>query len=174
MIMRKNRGLRLGRRLVKVFKWWVNGRPPSRASKAMLKICNWGHLLKNRAKRLTFFKNNSAYMRVGSDHIVEENNVSGHVPKGHLAVYVGDKEDEKCRVLVPVIYINHPLFGELLKEAEMVYGFEHHGGIKIPCRKDEFENVRKRIAASSGGGRCRGQRSCIMRYLRRISSNYFQ
>ncbi|KAG9145076.1 hypothetical protein Leryth_018362 [Lithospermum erythrorhizon] len=58
-----------------------------------------------------------------------------HVPKGHLAVYVGDQEHETSRVFVPVIYFNHPLFVELLKESEMVYGFNHQKGIQIPCQK---------------------------------------
>lgn len=44
------------------------------------------------------------------------------VQKGHLAVYVGQKDRDFYRVLVPVIYFNHPLFGELLKEAEREYG----------------------------------------------------
>ncbi|CAN1308041.1 Auxin-responsive protein SAUR36 [Linum perenne] len=53
------------------------------------------------------------------------------VPKGQLAVYVGQKDgdggDVYHRVLVPVIYINHPLFGELLKEAQEEYGFDQEG-----------------------------------------------
>ena len=32
------------------------------------------------------------------------------VLKGHLAVYVGQKDGDFYRVLVPVIYFNHPLF----------------------------------------------------------------
>lgn len=71
------------------------------------------------------------------------------VPKGHLAVYVGQKDGEFRRVLVPVVYFNHPLFGELLKEAEKEYGFCHQGGITIPCRVTEFERVKTRIASGS-------------------------
>jgi SAUR family protein len=73
------------------------------------------------------------------------------VPKGHLAVYVGQKDGDFRRVLVPVIYFNHPLFSELLREAEQEYGFEHQGGITIPCRISEFESVQTKIAAGSGG-----------------------
>ncbi|KAM3379785.1 hypothetical protein P3S68_012199 [Capsicum galapagoense] len=75
------------------------------------------------------------------------------VPKGHLAVYVGEKQEDACRVLVPVVYFNHPLFVDLLREAEMVYGFDYSGGIRIPCRISEFEKVQSRITAMGGGGR---------------------
>nr|AMQ09595.1 small auxin up regulated protein [Boehmeria nivea] len=74
------------------------------------------------------------------------------IPKGHLAVYVGESQDETQRYLVPVIYFNHPLFGELLKEAERVFGFNHPGRITIPCGPSEFEKVQMRIAS----GRSRG------------------
>ncbi|KAI6706608.1 hypothetical protein NL676_009570 [Syzygium grande] len=67
--------------------------------------------------------------------------------RGHLAVYVGQKDAEFCRVLVPVIYFNHPLFSELLREAEEEFGFDHPGGITIPCGVSEFERVKTRIAA---------------------------
>ncbi|VFQ87861.1 unnamed protein product [Cuscuta campestris] len=67
------------------------------------------------------------------------------VPKGHLAVYVGRREDDFERVLVPVMCFNHPLFGELLRDVEEEFGFSHPGGITIPCRISEFERVRTRI-----------------------------
>lgn len=73
------------------------------------------------------------------------------VPKGQMAVYVGKKDGEFRRVLVPVIYFNHPLFGQLLREAEEEFGYNHPGGITIPCRISEFENVKTRIAAGNCG-----------------------
>ncbi|XP_022858747.1 auxin-responsive protein SAUR32-like [Olea europaea var. sylvestris] len=39
------------------------------------------------------------------------------VPKGCLAVMVGQGEEQQ-RFVIPVIYFNHPLFMQLLKEAE--------------------------------------------------------
>ncbi|MCD9646366.1 hypothetical protein HAX54_036139 [Datura stramonium] len=104
------------------------------------------------AKRaLCFGKTNPGYFRVGQ----EPKKMS--VPKGHLAVYVGEQEDDTCRVVVPVMYFNHPLFAELLREAEMVYGYNHPGRIQIPCRISEFENVKSRIAATASGGNRRGE-----------------
>ncbi|XP_071736080.1 auxin-responsive protein SAUR36-like [Rutidosis leptorrhynchoides] len=72
------------------------------------------------------------------------------VPKGKMAVYIGQKDGDFKRVLVPVVYINHPLFGQLLKEAEAEYGHDQPGGITIPCPFSDFENVKKRIAAVCG------------------------
>nr|GMC89227.1 auxin-responsive protein SAUR36-like [Ipomoea batatas] len=39
-----------------------------------------------------------------------------------MAVYVGQKDGDFKRILVPVMYFNHPLFGELLREAENEFG----------------------------------------------------
>lgn len=76
-------------------------------------------------------------------------------PKGHLAVYVGDggKGEEGAqprRFVVPAIFFNHPLFADLLREAEEEFGFHHPGGITIPCPVSRFERVRTRIAADPG------------------------
>ncbi|XP_055819473.1 auxin-responsive protein SAUR36-like [Solanum dulcamara] len=147
--MKKLTGFKLGRKLLRVF---VHRRRIF--SREISKVCNLGHLLKQRAKGLCFGKHHSGYIRVGQEPIAPKQ-VS--VPKGHLVVYVGEKKDDTCRMMVPVIYFNHPLFAELLKEAEMVYGYNHSGGIQIPCRISEFENVKSRIAATGGGGNCRGE-----------------
>ena len=59
------------------------------------------------------------------------------VPKGYLAVYVG--ESKKRRFLVPMSYLNQPLFQKLLHKAEEEYGFNHPmGGITIPCSEHAF------------------------------------
>ncbi|KAL2490808.1 SAUR-like auxin-responsive protein family [Abeliophyllum distichum] len=148
-----------GFRMVKVFKWFIHRRArqrvtyrrlaPSCATRAISKLYHWCRSLKHGAKGLCFGKHNSGYIRVGREAVDPKNPVS--VPKGHLAVYVGDEEDDTYRVLVPVMYFNHPLFGELLREAEKIYGFNHPGGIQIPCRKSELENVQMKIAAAGGG-----------------------
>ncbi|KAL4310392.1 hypothetical protein GQ457_01G050780 [Hibiscus cannabinus] len=63
------------------------------------------------------------------------------VPKGCLAIKVGSEGEEQQRFVVPVMYFNHPLFMQLLKEAEKEYGFDQKGTITIPCNVQEFRNV---------------------------------
>ncbi|XP_020203232.1 auxin-induced protein 10A5 [Cajanus cajan] len=61
------------------------------------------------------------------------------VPKGYLAVYVGDK---MRRFVIPVSYLNQPSFQELLSQAEEEFGYDHPtGGLTIPCHEDEFLNI---------------------------------
>lgn len=58
-----------------------------------------------------------------------------YVPKGHVAIYVG--EMQRKRFVVPISYLNHPSFQQLLKYAEEEFGFQHpHGGLTIPCKED--------------------------------------
>ncbi|KAF7143639.1 hypothetical protein RHSIM_Rhsim05G0065500 [Rhododendron simsii] len=62
------------------------------------------------------------------------------IPKGYLVVYVG--ESPKKRFLVPISYLNQPLFQELLHKAEEEFGYSHPmGGLTIPCREDTFLNL---------------------------------
>ncbi|XP_060203964.1 auxin-responsive protein SAUR32-like [Lycium barbarum] len=68
-----------------------------------------------------------------------------NIPKGCLAVIVGQGEEQQ-RFVIPVNYINHPLFLQLLKEAEKEYGFDHKGPINIPCHVEEFRHVQGLIA----------------------------
>ncbi|KAL8207756.1 hypothetical protein R6Q57_007168 [Mikania cordata] len=107
--------------------------------RAMTKLCGFARSL---TKDIWFRKGGSSYIRV-------EEEKKNPVPKGHLAVYVGEKEDDahRHRVLVPVFYFNHPLFGVLLREAEKVYGFNYDGGIHVPCRLSEFQNLQTQINA---------------------------
>ncbi|XP_057796186.1 auxin-induced protein 10A5-like [Salvia miltiorrhiza] len=59
------------------------------------------------------------------------------VPKGHLAVYVGDIQ--KKRYVVPISHLNHPSFQGLLHRAEEEFGFNHPtGGLMIPCSENAF------------------------------------
>ncbi|WVZ01652.1 hypothetical protein V8G54_022458 [Vigna mungo] len=61
------------------------------------------------------------------------------VPKGHLAVYVGDK---MRRFMIPVSYLNQSSFQQLLSQSEEEFGYDHPtGGLTIPCKEDEFINV---------------------------------
>ncbi|KAL0298248.1 UNVERIFIED_CONTAM: Auxin-responsive protein SAUR20 [Sesamum calycinum] len=56
------------------------------------------------------------------------------VPKGHLAVYVG--EIQRKRYVVPISYLNHPSFQDLLHRAEEEFGFNH------PWEVSQFRAVR--------------------------------
>ncbi|RAL49325.1 hypothetical protein DM860_012758 [Cuscuta australis] len=60
----------------------------------------------------------------------------GDVRRGHLAVYVGE---ERRRFVVPISYLSHPMFQELLSRAEEEFGFQHPaGGLTLPCPVDAF------------------------------------
>ncbi|KAF3434605.1 hypothetical protein FNV43_RR21690 [Rhamnella rubrinervis] len=64
------------------------------------------------------------------------NNVD--VPKGHFVVYVGETQ-KKMRFVIPISYLNHPLFQDLLNQAEEEFGFDHPtGGLTIPCNEAYF------------------------------------
>ncbi|KAM7260832.1 hypothetical protein ACFE04_026307 [Oxalis oulophora] len=64
------------------------------------------------------------------------------IPKGCLAIKVGEgDDDDQQRFVVPVFYFNHPLFMQLLNEAEKEYGFDQKGTITIPCRVEKFRHV---------------------------------
>ncbi|KAK1424963.1 hypothetical protein QVD17_20305 [Tagetes erecta] len=114
---------------------------------SMSKFLKWGCKIKTKA--IAMCSKNSGIQR---NQVIEKFTAPSRaaVPKGKMAVYVGQKDGDFKRVLVPVIYINHPLFGQLLREAEEEYGHDHPGGITIPCRISEFENVKTRIAAVCG------------------------
>ncbi|XP_047341385.1 auxin-responsive protein SAUR36-like [Impatiens glandulifera] len=125
--------------------------PPVRSSStAMSTLRHWGSSIK---RRLCFTR---SYIRMGTtDHhelMIMNNNPNPEldVPKGHLAVYVGD---DAQRFLVPVIYFNHPLFGDLLKETENKFGYDFPGGIQIPCPVSDFQKVQTTIAATSSSQR---------------------
>ncbi|XP_027334496.1 auxin-responsive protein SAUR36-like [Abrus precatorius] len=143
---------KLGGRVIRVTKWIFRRvrirrryhRLGGSNSNPMAKLLTWARMLK-RGARLLCERKGSGYIPIGSD----PDSVPA-VPKGHLAVYV-EEEDGACqRVVVPVIYFNHPLFSDLLKEAEKEFGFEQQGAFTIPCRFTEFERVKTRIASGSG------------------------
>ncbi|KAG6711832.1 hypothetical protein I3843_05G067600 [Carya illinoinensis] len=72
---------------------------------------------------------------------------SSDVPRGFFAVYVG--ENQKRRFVIPVSYLNQPLFEDLLRKAEDEFGFNHPtGGLTIPCRIDTFIDVTSRLGSS--------------------------
>ena len=70
--------------------------------------------------------------------------VTKAVPKGCLAVYVGEKMK---RFVISISYLNQPLFRQLLSKAEEEYGYHHPmGGLTIPCREDVFLHIMSLLA----------------------------
>ncbi|CBI37958.3 hypothetical protein VitviT2T_003033 [Vitis vinifera] len=63
-----------------------------------------------------------------------------NVPKGHVPVCVG--ETQKKRFVIPISYLKHPSFQNLLSQAEEEFGFDHPlGDLTIPCREEAFLNL---------------------------------
>ncbi|KAF8020434.1 hypothetical protein BT93_G0985 [Corymbia citriodora subsp. variegata] len=143
------------------------GAPPSGpcATNTTSKLLSWcSSLTSKRTKFLCSGKPvGSGYVPVGQDP-VEERTAAKTVPKGHLAAYVGRRSGELRRVFVPVAHLNHPLFRDLLREAEEEFGISHGGGgITIPCEVSEFERVKSRVDATTAGNL--GQRSTWKRRI---------
>ncbi|KAL1201687.1 Auxin-responsive protein SAUR36 [Cardamine amara subsp. amara] len=147
--MKRLRGFKIGLRIVKVFKWIIPTRRIQTGKRQCLtgilnpvaKICSLARrCLRRGASRLCGGKK-TGQTRLGTEPKTPA------VPKGHLVVHVGESGDDTRRIVVPVIYFNHPLFGELLEQAEQAYGFDQPGRITIPCGVSDFEKVQKRIAA---------------------------
>ncbi|KAG9443133.1 hypothetical protein H6P81_018987 [Aristolochia fimbriata] len=52
--------------------------------------------------------------------------------KGHFVVYT----KEGKRFVVPLYYLNHPIFKVLLEMAEEEFGPMVHGPLKVPCEEE--------------------------------------
>ncbi|KAI4332785.1 hypothetical protein L6164_017666 [Bauhinia variegata] len=82
-------------------------------------------------------------IRRASFSVNQASSRSLEVPKGYLAVYVGQ---EMKRFIIPISYLNQPLFQELLSQAEEEFGYDHPmGGLTIPCREDVFVDLTSRL-----------------------------
>ncbi|ESQ39154.1 hypothetical protein EUTSA_v10001787mg [Eutrema salsugineum] len=166
--MGKLKGFKMGRRVLRVSGWirkyrirrsgYIRVQSTRPACKYLRlpigKLKRWGQRLTQSFRLL-----GSATAR-GTGYTPVGHKQPDPVPKGHLAVYVGQKDGDFHRVLVPIVYFNHPLFGELLRESEEEYGFCHEGGITIPCPYSDFERVKTRIASGSGSRIFRWSRHC--------------
>ena len=75
-------------------------------------------------------------IRRASSSVSQVASKSAEVPKGYLAVYVGEKMK---RFVIPISYLNQPSFQDLLSQAEDEFGYDHpKGGLTIPCGDDVF------------------------------------
>ncbi|CAN1122532.1 Auxin-responsive protein SAUR50 [Linum perenne] len=84
------------------------------------------HVLKQILKRCSSFGK--------SDH----GGLPEDVPKGHFAVYVGEK---RSRYIVPISWLEHPEFQILLQRAQEEFGFKHEMGLTIPCEEVVFRSL---------------------------------
>lgn len=74
--------------------------------------------------------------------------MSGDVPKGHLAVCVGE---EMQRFVIPTEYLGHSAFVSLLRDAEEEFGFQQEGVLRIPCEVGVFEGILKMVENNKDG-----------------------
>ncbi|PAN37150.1 hypothetical protein PAHAL_7G064500 [Panicum hallii] len=90
---------------------------------------------------------------------------AGAVPRGYFAVYVGA---EARRFVVPTSYLSQPVFRELMERAAEEFGFDQAGGLRIPCREEDFEATIAALEESRrrGGGRARGAGAGPTRWAR--------
>ncbi|KAK9690963.1 hypothetical protein RND81_09G166700 [Saponaria officinalis] len=78
---------------------------------------------------------------------LEKDRQRSSVPKGHLAVYVGD--NEKKRFVVPLSFLDEPIFQDLLDRPEEEFGFNHPmGGLTIPCNEEAFVKLTSQLNSS--------------------------
>lgn len=79
----------------------------------------------------------SSYLACDSDEeICPSPEAPLDVPKGYLAVYVGP---ELRRFIIPTSYLSLPVFKVLLEKAEEEFGFDHKGGLTLPCEIETFK-----------------------------------
>ena len=66
------------------------------------------------------------------------------IPKGYFTVYVGESQK---RFVIPISYLNEPVFQDFLSLAEEEFGYEHPmGGITIPCSECTFIDLTFRLS----------------------------
>ncbi|WVZ84009.1 hypothetical protein U9M48_031093 [Paspalum notatum var. saurae] len=87
------------------------------------------------------------------------------VPKGYFAVYVGA---QATRFVVPTSYLRQPAFRGLMERAAEEFGFDQAGGLRIPCREEDFQATvavlerRRRWRRTSAGARSGGKTNSAM------------
>jgi len=91
---------------------------------------------------LSIISNTRQTLKLHSHHAKKQNGVR----KGHVAVYVG--ECEKKRYVVPLSYLSHPTFQDLLKRAEEEFGYSHPmGGLTLPCKEEAFVDITRQLSS---------------------------
>ncbi|KAG1364179.1 auxin-induced protein 6B-like [Cocos nucifera] len=96
---------------------------------------------KSNSKSIKFLKRTLSFSDTSSA-------LSGDVPKGYLAVCVGE---EMQRFVIPTEYLGHGAFAVLLREAEEEFGFQQEGVLRIPCEVSVFESILKVVEKKKEG-----------------------
>ncbi|CAL5045607.1 unnamed protein product [Urochloa decumbens] len=81
----------------------------------------------------------------------EEEGLPSDVPRGHFAVYVGER---RRRFVVPIALLDRPEFRSLLRRAEEEFGFAGAGAggiLVLPCEEVAFRSLTSTLAC--GGAR---------------------
>ncbi|KAG1326843.1 auxin-induced protein 6B-like [Cocos nucifera] len=97
---------------------------------------------KSNSKSIKFLKRTLSFSDASSSAL------SGDVPKGYLAVCVGE---EMQRFVIPTQYLSHRAFAVLLREAEEEFGFQQEGVLRIPCEVSLFESILKVVEKKKEG-----------------------
>ncbi|XP_010557350.1 PREDICTED: auxin-induced protein 15A [Tarenaya hassleriana] len=75
----------------------------------------------------------------------EDGVVRGYVPRdvkeGHFAVIAVDEYEPRQRFVVPLAFLENPVFLRLLEQAAEEYGFDHNGALMVPCRPSELRMI---------------------------------
>lgn len=74
-----------------------------------------------------------------------ENEGTKRAPKGHFVVYVGE---ELKRFVIPLSFLKHPIFQQLLQKAADEYGFNSQRSIVLPCDQLTFLTVTHFLAST--------------------------
>ncbi|KAI4380211.1 hypothetical protein MLD38_006429 [Melastoma candidum] len=101
----------------------------------------WKRLGSSSSSSSSFYGNDSGSLRRTSSSPLEEK-ATTVIPKGCFVVSVGDVEK---RFVLPTKFLGHPLFGELLREAEEEFGFQQKGVLRIPIDVFLFEHVLRKM-----------------------------
>ncbi|KAH7561100.1 hypothetical protein JRO89_XS10G0173900 [Xanthoceras sorbifolium] len=83
----------------------------------------------------------SSYYDDDYEKVSDSRYVPEDVKEGHFAVIAVDGDQQPKRFVIPLSYLSHPRFLELLEQAAEEYGFDHEGALAIPCRPCELERI---------------------------------
>ncbi|KAI4355926.1 hypothetical protein L6164_004650 [Bauhinia variegata] len=92
--------------------------------------------------KATLESDNESLLAVTGRALSDGTNSRGHSQtqpqKGYLAVYVGP---QLRRFVIPVSFLTMPEFRVLMERVGEEFGWEHDGGLEIPCDEEDFEQI---------------------------------